>query len=259
MRFTPSEKDGADSTATPKLSGEGARSILQVPSLASTGGCSEPSGRSPADEEKKDDFSTSPGSHKSFGHTTAGWANAGGPMMAYRPDTASMGEAWNYFSESPPWLGASAAANMHQQPRIPYSPIRVRSGRGACRLPLNRNAIGAVGSTTSSRDGSPKSNRPSFPVSNRGKGKPGVRTNSIAQATEGITLARSASNGSTGDHSTAASTASVGSSAVAAAPDTPSRTAPDKQAPPRPILKRKLPMMTRKPSTDAADASSPTE
>lgn len=213
MRFAPSDgKEPVD--ADMHHADHGARSILQVPSLASTPGGSVHSGRSIMDEEKKEDGMT----YSNLG--PQGWPNRqvfGGTLpVGYRPENTASGEAWKYFSESPKWIGTPA--NTQQRAMPPYSPIRVRSGRGAARLPLSRTAM-----LDSSPPTAPRS---TFPVSNRGKGN--------ANRARRISIPTTTAIDSPKAEETTAATGVA---------------KPSPSQGPRPILKRKLPMMTRKPST----------
>lgn len=203
MRFSPSEPALTDSPS----SSHGARYILQVPSLASG---DHHSIRSPHEEEKKDDGLLS----KYPPQVTPGWPNrpiVGLGGAGYRQENMAA-EAWKYYTESPKWVGAPVSVQQRVMP--PYSPIRVRSGRGAARLPLNRALM-------QQKDSSPGSARSSFPVSNRGKGLRGAAHRNVAPKPE---------------PSESTSEAHL---------------SPNK---PRPILKRRLPMVSRKPSTEEAAA-----
>lgn len=209
----------------------------------------------------------------------------------------------------------------------PYSPIRVRSGRGAARLQVHRTGSNLSGGSQNNKGGggsvvamgatTPEKQlvRPSFPVSNRGKGVRGAPrsfptkaspqgspfhhassgTTFLSGAGAGAnpsthpsevftmhgpgmmvsatspfvtpTLARSNSNQSaTTPGSTASASIAGGRTSSPVHPQQPallpsSISKADGSIPPRPILKRKLPMVTRKLSSnedeDEEEASFP--
>lgn len=211
MRFSPSAKDIAE---IPSL---GARAILQVPSLASTAAASDHTGRRGMEEEKKED---SPNTGR---QGSSPWANSqmvGGPIsMIYHPEIMASSSAASSYTDSPNWAGHRYLPS--------YSPIRVRSGRGAGRLPMSR---GRVTGQPESQSGAPP--RSSFPVSNRGRGRSVVRRPSVP----GMTM--------------------ESKPVVTTPPDSSSHVSPStppKRITPRPILKRKLPMMTRKSSSSSTE------
>jgi len=219
------------------------------------------------------------------------------PMMLMHPQAAAQQQA-SFRSNVPP-----------------YSPIRVRSGRGAARLQVHRTGSNLSGGSQNNKSGSvvamgattPEKQfvRPSFPVSNRGKGVRGAPRSFPTKASPqgspyhhassgttilsgasanpsthpsevftmhgpGImvsatspfvtpTLARSNSNQSaTTPGSTASASIARGCSLSPVHPQQPallpsSISKADGSNPPRPILKRKLPMVTRKLSSNDDD------
>lgn len=153
------------------------RRILQVPSLASNAGVNAPIAKpSNAEDDSarpraRDGAPYFPG-HPFHPH----WGPmAGGPVFVnYRPDEASMSDIWPFYPKQ--WVGSlppqDSARGQSQGP--PYSPIRIRSGRGAGRLGANRNPTSSQESSPTQGSGAPAVPAParsSFPVSNRGRGR----------------------------------------------------------------------------------------
>jgi hypothetical protein len=212
MRFSPQDSSSEQNNK------DNGRSILQVPSLASNGGLDQ-------EEKKLDSPSNSPAYHwggspqmpphhlQQHHHQYHGQLMMNGvtAVGGHRPD------AWNFHpaDRSPPWI------QHHHHPAIPYSPIRVRSGRGAGRM-------------TADLPPSEASSRPSFSVSNRGKPR------------RGTSLASCGSRGRT-------SSPEVKPTAV--------RTTDVVKSPPtsRQVLKRKLPMTTRKEPVESVERTAPDE
>jgi hypothetical protein len=166
MRFSPDDKEG--STGNNSLH-SGRQSILRVPSLASAPG---------TDHREGSNEALAPQIYPDWQRTRN--------VFGYRPDAAQR-EAWSYYTAQPPqFINSPATSSTREMP--PYYPVRgVRSGRGACRLPLNRNLLLQKLSsqdTAVSFDG--QILRPSFPVSNRGRGGPLSRCLSLPTAVERI-------------------------------------------------------------------------
>lgn len=203
------------------------RVILQVPSLTSAGGGSISSGR--MIEEKKEEY---PSSVMHAGEAQ-GWPQriiGGHVTVGYRPEgAAAQNEAWKHFSEAAQWVGSSSSSP--GQRSVPqYSPIRVRSGRGAGRLPVNRQMHVEASPVPVTR--------PSFPVSNRGKGTRGRRIS--IPGNESLKTEPSAEVQMTTTISTRPADGAV-----------PEASSPEQ---PRAILKRKLPL-ARKSSHDSTSSS----
>ena len=207
MRFSPPSEKHKDMPA----GNDETRSILQVPSLSSSG-----VDRSAGEEKKEDD-------HAPRNMVQPVWRSNN---MAYRPGNHMMPrhDAWSTYSPQPPhWINSPA---QHDANRAvpPYSPLLVRSTRGAARAayPIHQRHYQQMqqqAQTPAIHDLS-GGQRTGFPVSNRGRGGPGavhrIVATPIKQATD-------------------------------RAPSIiPTAVEPSK---PRPILKRKLPITTRR-STD---------
>lgn len=207
MKFAPEILEGAN-THGPS---DDSRSILRVPSLATAGSGETPSpGADPQDKDQgrssaSSSYTGTPPTnarHRSpFGHRGGGWAtspssvraNVGPPIYVnYRPE--DMAEAWAHqYSNYPgkqgpptpgPWMhshagptphhgvGGNAAALHSPQGMPPYSPIRIRSGRGARRMTASAGIRHSPSSeSTSTVSTMAASSTRSFPVSNRGKGR----------------------------------------------------------------------------------------
>jgi len=134
------------------------------------------------------------GAAASWGTSPSSVRSAVGPpiYVNYRPEEMNMAantEVWQYYpgKAAPPppgsWMHGHAAAqhpgaqqggNVRAQGMPPYSPIRIRSTRGAPRrLSLSSNAAASIRHTPSGDSSStvPSASTRSFPVSNRGKGR----------------------------------------------------------------------------------------
>jgi len=144
IQYCPLDDEDSKSAKTDVADGEGARRILQVPSLTSTAGTAETHHTTREDSESSPAHlrktMTMPVGHSPI-QTWPGMQYAGIP---YRSDEM---EAWQYHYSVPP----------PAQYRPPYSPVRIRSGRGAARLAASRKTLSPP-TTTLHR----------FPVSNRG-------------------------------------------------------------------------------------------
>lgn len=198
MKFAPKQSELESPTTAKKTSVAVAdklkeaaqpRSILQVPSLASAPSRSDAEGGLKEaeqafkwrEEQQKNRMIHSP--------TILYQAMAGRPLrhpnapvfVNYRmEDVAYAADAWQYFPESPMGmrhLGPGLTSYEQQLIQQNYEFVgprtlalhntpRVQSGRGGLRL----GAIGKVGAVKQER---PVIRRPSFPVSNRGKGSRG--------------------------------------------------------------------------------------
>lgn len=138
MRFSPAEDRQGE--------GDESRAILQVPSLSSHG----VDQRAHCEEKKEDNLSPR------MVHPV--WRG----NLSYRHGSAMHHDMWKSFypTEPPQWVGTSPNGMSRTMP--PYSPIRVRSGRGAGRVPPPRTTHKEL-------------SQPSYPVSNRGRGGPASR------------------------------------------------------------------------------------
>jgi hypothetical protein len=271
MRFAPSSSVSTpthESDKDRRSSGDvgGVRYILQVPSLASSTGGGPSSlelSRNGGGDDLKDPNSRRPGSSYP-NQVTPGWPNRPHVSLGYQPHSygdphpnaaaanhnhpapGSGGGQWKYYPEAASqWVGSASSNHAietsspnsltSQRSVPPYSPIRVRSGRGACRLPLSRSrTVPDVDPAAASRS--------SFPVSNRGKGgKAAIRRVSHPCPSEAYL-----SGSGMGPDGFA-----VGDGADSAAVLSPSSVAEDGTDPiedskPRmSILKRKLPLMRK--------------
>jgi hypothetical protein len=254
MRFTPA------SESTKSTASLDSRSILRVPSLTSTAGSadtrqnvtSEHEDRAPvlSDAEIRArtisgavaDFPGTSLRHHSFvARNGAGWAQSSSSMRTargppvfvnYRPEEMNLtSEGWQFGSSSQApaqWMGGHPTTPPHQdgarsQSMPPYSPIRIRSGRGARRISLNTSA--------SLRSGPTSNDAPTrgYPVSNRGIGRRNVAATMLIKSSvsndEVMMLAKAESK-----EATDMEVASAEKHADAKLP--------------RSVLKRKLPLMS---------------
>lgn len=153
---------------------EVARSILRVPSLSCHG-----LDRGTGEEKKEDE-------HSSHHHMVApSWRSSN---ISYRPSHPMMHRhnMWNAYSPGQPQWVRMESPHGHSQDSNravpPYSPIRVRSSRGAARI--------AYASTKrpdhhlSSPD--MMANRVGFPVSNRGRNGPAARRLSVSSQASSV-------------------------------------------------------------------------
>lgn len=205
---------------TPSSTSVDSRSILRVPSLASTAGSHEtrPSARSEHEDcalalfEAKHqarsnnsnvrDFTGTPMRRQSIlvANGSSPWATPpvrmhsghGPPVFVnYRPEEMNLkAESWPFHptNQAPvQWMGGGHPTTPPQRLGVrtqgmpPYSPIRIRSGRGARRLSMGNNNAPHVTSGPST-DPSPSK---SFPVSNRGMGRRNVAAALSRQANAG--------------------------------------------------------------------------
>ena len=183
------------------------RTILRVPSLATAGSSDTPSlsadpqDKDPAPSNYSGNAPATPRHRTRFGHRggSAGvWgtppssvrSNTGPPIYVnYRPEDMVTTEGWaahapySYPSKQPQpqppsssnaWMhaqGLHGSTNVHtttHQAMPPYSPIRIRSGRGARRL-SNASAVRHTSSFESASTAASAVPPPrTFPVSNRG-------------------------------------------------------------------------------------------
>jgi hypothetical protein len=196
MHFAPdSEKDEdtRDSSVGMKSSG-GARSILQVPSLGSVvgtenhGGSRLPEGRSQQPDASLMGYRSVPG----FGGrpNPMSWMQDGRQHQQHHQQQQHPQQQQQHHQqhqhqqqEAAFWMAAQAGAAMRQHPGphgnmpVPpppssYAPVGIRSGRGAARLPAPRRTEASSSAAASASSPVPTSttSRPSYPVSNRGKG-----------------------------------------------------------------------------------------
>jgi hypothetical protein len=267
---TPTHEPDKDHRSSSGDVGGGVRYILQVPSLASsTGGPpSSEQGRNAGDEDKKDRRAGSSYPNQ----VTPGWPTRPHVSLGYHPHSygdphpavgghnhpapGSGGGQWKFYPEQPSqWVGSGSSnhATDTSSPNSvtshrsvpPYSPIRVRSGRGACRLPLSR--------PRTVPDADPAVPRSSFPVSNRGKGgKAAIRRVSHPCPSEASSL----SGGILGDGF--ADGGATNGAVLSPSSMTDDGTDPVESKPRMSILKRKLPLM-RKSTSSPATFSAATE
>jgi len=284
MKFTPEILEGANKHGPT----DDSRSILRVPSLATAGSGETPS--SGHDSQDKDLARNSASSsytgtpptnarHRSpFGHRVGGWATSPSPVRAnvgppiyvnYRPE--DIAEAWAHqYSNYPgkqgppppgPWMhahaptppngvGGNSAALRTPQGMPPYSPIRIRSGRGARRM-SNSTAIRHTSSSESIATASTvaASSTRSFPVSNRGKG----RRNIAATLSSNCKSSSSSPEGSEGLNMLAKMGEQHQQQQQLKPQET---TTTNEESERRNILKRKLPLSSSTPSTAKVDTAS---
>jgi hypothetical protein len=192
MHFAPaSEKDDdtIDSPVATKNSG-GARSILQVPSLGSVGGTESHGGRPQERRSQQPDVAQ-------LGYRSA-------PVFGSRPNPMNWtqdGRQQHHYQQQQQQQQYHQQQQNHQQhqqqqqeafwmanqggamrqhpdthvkrpmPPMTYSLVSIRSGRGAARLPAPRRPEATPSASASASASAPTSaSRPSYPVSNRGKG-----------------------------------------------------------------------------------------
>jgi hypothetical protein len=198
MHFAPaSEKDDdtIDSPVATKNSG-GARSILQVPSLGSVGGTESHGGRQPEGRSQQPDVS--PLEYRSVPGFVGrpnpmNWMQDGRQQQQHHHQQQHQyhhqqqqhyhhQQQQHQQQQEAAFRMANRGAGMRQYPNthgnmpVPprtYSPVGIRSGRGAARLPAPRRpeatpSAPAVASATAPAPA--PTSRPSYPVSNRGKG-----------------------------------------------------------------------------------------
>lgn len=199
-------------------SSDNSRSILRVPSLATSGSNDAGSGRElPLENEYTRSNGSSytgtpphgrhrsPSEHRSPG----GWVSSpssyhslmGQPpvYVNYRPEEMNIMESTRQYCTGKAmqpgphqpnlWMHSRPLSTVHpqhvrSQVMPPYSPIRIRSGRGAHRMSINNISssngnhatIRSTSSGESLSNGSTIASKRLFPVSNRGKGRRNVAT-----------------------------------------------------------------------------------
>jgi hypothetical protein len=147
------------------------RSILQVPSLTSNG-----IDRNAGEEKKEDD-------HGSCAMVPPAWRSANMPYRPGMPMMMQRQNVWNVYSPEPPqWINSPNYQDANRAVP-PYSPISVRSSRGAAQVAYSRPMIHPRQHLHQQihhlqQSPMPMSHEPSiglvgFPVSNRGRGGPG--------------------------------------------------------------------------------------